>query len=296
MELPLVVGVDGSGPSLAAVDWAVDEAARHGLPLRLVHASLWERYEGAVPSGSTERPSEQVLAEYVVGSAAERARLRGPGVKVSGDILPEDAATALLEAGDDAAAVVIGSRGRGELKGLLLGSVGLAVAGRARCPVIVVRGDPAGLSGAHGRILLGAGGPGTGGEAARFAVREARVRGCVLDVVRAWRSPARGPAEVRDGAGDEEERAAAVLEAALAAGEPETSPELLVRRATAEGPAHRVLVDRSAAADLVVVGARRRSGRFGLQLGRTAHALLHHARCPVAVVPQRAAAAEYGEE
>lgn len=46
MELPLVVGVDGSEPSLRAMDWAVDEAARHGLPLRLVHAFLWERYEG----------------------------------------------------------------------------------------------------------------------------------------------------------------------------------------------------------------------------------------------------------
>ncbi|NEA45889.1 universal stress protein, partial [Streptomyces sp. SID10815] len=50
----------------------------------------------------------------------------------------------------------------------------------------------------------------------------------------------------------------------------------------------RVLVDRSAAADLVIVGARRGAGQLGLQLGRTAHALLHHARCPVAVVPQRA--------
>lgn len=45
MELPLVVGVDGSDSSLAAVDWAVDEAARHGLPLRLLYGSLWERYE-----------------------------------------------------------------------------------------------------------------------------------------------------------------------------------------------------------------------------------------------------------
>ncbi|WP_448316081.1 universal stress protein, partial [Streptomyces sp. CO7] len=46
MRLPLVVGVDGSEQSLGAVDWAADEAALRGLPLRLVHASLWERYEG----------------------------------------------------------------------------------------------------------------------------------------------------------------------------------------------------------------------------------------------------------
>ncbi|MFB7510384.1 universal stress protein, partial [Streptomyces broussonetiae] len=47
MERPLVVGVGGSDSSLQAVDWAADETARHGLPLRLVHASLWERHEGA---------------------------------------------------------------------------------------------------------------------------------------------------------------------------------------------------------------------------------------------------------
>lgn len=55
MELPLVVGVDGSESSLLAVDWAVAEAVRHGVPLRLVHASLWERYEGTMPPFSPGR-------------------------------------------------------------------------------------------------------------------------------------------------------------------------------------------------------------------------------------------------
>ncbi|MFI2641721.1 universal stress protein [Streptomyces sp. NPDC018610] len=290
MEAPLIVGVDGSGPSLTAVDWAVDEATLHGVPLRLMYASLWERYEGVAPSGSTERPSEQVMAEYVVGSALERAQRRDADVKVSTEILPEDAVSALLGAGDGAFALVTGSRGRGELKGLLLGSVGLAVAAHARCPVIVVRGDTAGLAGTHGRILLGAGGPDSGGEAVRFAFREAEARGCVLDVVRAWRSSAheRGGPSAPPGntALGHEERAAAFLEELLSEASA-GGPAARVRRATVEGPAHRVLVDRSAAADLVIVGARRRAGQFGLQLGRTAHALLHHAQCPVAVVPQR---------
>jgi nucleotide-binding universal stress UspA family protein len=78
MELPLVVGVDGSDSSLWAVDWAVDEAARHGLPLRLLYGSLWERYESGRPSFSTGRPAEEVFAEHVIASAAERARLRDP--------------------------------------------------------------------------------------------------------------------------------------------------------------------------------------------------------------------------
>lgn len=99
MELPLIVGVDGSDSSFLAIDWAVDEAARLGLPLRLVYASLWERYEGAALPGSLERPSEQ----------------------------PEDAVSALVREGRNATALVTGSRGRGELKGLLPG------VGRPRC-------------------------------------------------------------------------------------------------------------------------------------------------------------------
>ncbi|MEU5092644.1 universal stress protein [Streptomyces sp. NPDC021356] len=291
MELPLVVGVDGSGPSLTAVDWAVDEAALHGLPLRLVYGSLWERYEGTVPSGSPQCPSEQVMAEHVVAAAEERAQRRNPAVKVTTDVLPEDGVHALLGAGDTAFAVVTGSRGRGELRGLLLGSVSLAVAGMARCPAVVVRGDTAGLAGTHERILLGAAEAETGREAVRFAFHEAEARRCVLQVVRAWRIPEPGTAGTPTAGGNSVlghvAQAAALVEELLSEAM-DDHPAVRVRRATVEGPAHRVLVDRSAAADLVVLGARRRTGGFGLQLGRTAHALLHHASCPVAVVPQRA--------
>ncbi len=176
MTLPLVVGVDGSESSLVAVDWAVDEAGRHGLPLRLVHASLRERYEAGLPSPAPGRPSEQVPAEHLVALAADRAERRNPDVKITTGIVPEDAAAALVRECGEAFALVTGSRGRGELKGLLLGSVGLAVAARAPCPAVVVRGDRVGLAGGHGRILLGLGAAGTGAEAVRFAFREAEVR------------------------------------------------------------------------------------------------------------------------
>ncbi|MFI9809199.1 universal stress protein [Streptomyces sp. NPDC052301] len=290
MTPPLVVGVDGSDSCLLAVDWAVDEAVRHGLPLRLVYASLWERYEAGLPSVGGGRASEQVPAGHVVASSADRAERRNPDVKVTTDIIPEDAVNALVREGDEAFALVTGSRGRGELKGLLLGSVGLAVAARARTPVIVVRGDAAGLTGAHGRILLGLGETDTGAETVRFAFREAEVRDCVLDVVHAWRRPAydRHGDRVRAGgpADTYQEQASVVVDARLEAAIAE-HPHVRTRPATPEGPAGKILVDRSAAADLVIVGAHRRTGHFGFQLGRVSHALLHHARCPVVVVPER---------
>ncbi|MFJ9898356.1 universal stress protein [Streptomyces sp. NPDC091280] len=290
MTLALVVGVDGSDASLLAVDWAVDEAVRHGLPLRLVHASRWEHYERAVPLNDLSRPPLRVFAENLVASAAERAERRAPGVKVTTDIVPAEPADALLSEAGDAFALVTGSRGRGELAGLLLGSVGLTVAARAQSPVIVVRGDEAGRAGSHERILLGAGDPATAGtEAVRFAFREAEARGCVLDVVRAWRCPvhegAEDPALSSLPARRHEEKASALLDELVREAAAD-HPGVRVHRATVEGPAHHVLVHRSGAADLVIVGARRRPGHLGLQLGRVSHTLLQHAECPVAVVPQ----------
>lgn len=290
VELPLVVGVDGSDSSLQAVDWAADEAARHGLPLRLVHASLWERYEGGRPSFTTDRPAEEIMAEHIAASCAERAQLRNPELKVSSEVLPDDAVSVLLHAGHESFALVTGSRGRSELAGLLLGSVSLAVAARAVCPVIVVRGGERNRQGSFGRVVLGVGDATEGSATVRFALREAEVRDCALDAVRAWRYPAHEHVDqplLEVAASVHEERASTLLTDALRDAVRD-HPKVEVHRQAVEGPAHKALLDMSADADLIVVSALRRHGHFGLQLGRVAHALLHHAACPVAVVPQRA--------
>jgi nucleotide-binding universal stress UspA family protein len=269
---PLVVGVDGSHSSLRAVDWGAGEAARLGLPLRLVHASVWEHYEGARPSLRAERPSERVLAEHIVASCEERVRVAGPAVQVTGEIVPEDPVNTLLREARSAYAVVVGSRGRGGLAGALLGSVSRSVAARALCPVIVVRGAEPNLAGGHHRVVLGVGEDTDCAAAARFAFRAAEVRDCPLYAIRAWRSrhpDPSGPGELYD---------------AL----PGAAPHgLELHRELVEGPPHRVLVEATRGADLLVVGATRRHARFGPQLGRVAHALLQHADSPVAVVPQR---------
>ncbi|MEV3860641.1 universal stress protein [Streptomyces sp. NPDC050095] len=287
MELPLVVGVDGSGPSMDAVDWSVDEAARHGLELRIVYAFLWSRYEAMALGGDLGRPADQALAENIVGAAAERAQRRNPEVKLTTSLVPQEASYALLDESRHAWGVVTGSRGRGELKGALLGSVGLSVAAHSHGPVIVVRGDKAGLAGSHERILFAAGDAAADSAALRFAFREAEARRCTLDVVRAWRCPTHESPGAQEPEREHEEQAeqflASILEESVV-----HHPEVRVNPVTVEGPAHKVLVHRSAAADLLVVGARRRHGHFGLQLSRVSHALLHQAQCPVAVVPDAA--------
>jgi len=142
MRNPLVVGVDGSGYSLRALDWAVSEAALHNVPLRLIYASMWDRYAKVLPGFGTGRPARRVLAEHIVASATERVERLAPDVRVSAALLAEDPVPGLLAEGRGAFALVLGYRGRGGIADLLLGSTSLSVAGQAQRPVVAVRAFP----------------------------------------------------------------------------------------------------------------------------------------------------------
>ncbi|NEC90159.1 universal stress protein [Streptomyces sp. SID12501] len=289
MDLPIVVGVDGSEPSLRAVDWAADEAVLHGLPLRVVYASLWERYEGTSLAQDVGKPSEQVLAEDIVETAARRALRRRPDLKVSTDVLPEEPEYALVRESRSATLLVTGSRGRSGLAEALLGSVSLTVAGHAQCPMIVIRGnhDNQARTATHGRVVVGVGEKPAGSAAVRFAFEEARRRGVPLDAVRAWRWPAHEstdhPLLTGEPARLHEQQAVETLETALQ----DAPADVESHRRAVEGHTRTVLVDASRDADLLIIGARRRPGHHGLQLGRVTHGVLHRSACPVVIVPER---------
>ncbi|WP_328624345.1 universal stress protein [Streptomyces sp. NBC_00353] len=288
MQLPVVVGVDGSEGSLRALDWAAAEAARQRLPLRVIHASLWEHYEGLRPTFDTERPAEQILAEHLVASAQERAQRLHSEVSVVADVQPEDPVTALVQESHEATLVVLGSRGRGRIAGMLLGSVGLALAGRSHCPVVVIPTTPPGTQPKPGRIVVGIGDAAGPSAAAHFALEQAASRHGELIAVRAWRCPAHeamdhpllsgSPASAhRQQAEEHLENVLAVLD--------RTGSDAVIDRSVVQGPAHQALIEAATGAELLVVGARRGSGRHGLHLGPVNHAVLHYSPCPVAVVP-----------
>lgn len=289
MDLPIVVGVDGSEPGLRAVDWAADEAALRGAPLRLVYASLWERYEGARLAEDLGEPFERVRAEDIVDSAARRAHLRRPDVKITTDVLPEEPEYTLLRESRNASLLVTGTRGRSALTEALLGSVSLTVAAHAHCPMIVVRGshDNRALPATHGRVVVGVGERPTSSAAVRFAFEEARRRGAEVEAVRAWRCPGHETTDHPLLAGEparlHEEQAVEALESALQ----DAPADVRLHRRTAEGHARNALVDASRDADLLIIGAKRRHRHFGLQLGRVTHGVLHHSACPVVIVPEQ---------
>lgn len=282
--LPLVVGVDGSEPSLRALDWAADEAALHGVPLRVVHACLWERYEGAALAHDLGGPSGPVAAEDIVRAAMSRARRRHADLPVTTAVVREEPEYVLLRESRNASLVVVGNRGRSGLADALLGSVSLTAATRAHCPVAVIRGnhDNRATGRRHARIVVGVSDAPT--TAVRVACEEAWRRDVVLEAVRTWRRPSHETVDHPLLTGSQghghEERAAEELEAALA----DAPPDVTVCRRVAEGHARRVLLAASNEADLLVIG-RRRPGQLGPRLGRVAHTVLHHSGCPVMVVP-----------
>ncbi|WP_326766191.1 universal stress protein [Streptomyces sp. NBC_01591] len=297
MRLPVVVGVDGSEGSLRALDWATAEAARSRLPLRVVHASLWEHYEGLRPSADTGRPAEQLLAEHLVASARDRVQDLRPEVSVVADVQPEDPVATLVRESHEASLVVLGSRGRGRIAGMLLGSVGLALAGRSHCPVVVIPARQPLAPAKPGRVVVGISDAAGPSAAAVFALAQAASRHGELTAVRAWRRPAHellsrpslsgSPASAHCRQAEEhlEEVLQALRERTAREAPERDGSGTVIHRAVAQGPAHQALIEAAEDAELLVVGARRSSVWLGLQLGPVNHAVLHYAACPVAVVP-----------
>ncbi|MFF9351458.1 universal stress protein [Streptomyces sp. NPDC014734] len=288
MRLPVVVGVDGSEGSFRALDWAATEASRSRLPLRVVHASLWERYEGLHPADA-ERPTEEVLAEHLVAEARDRARRLGPEVTVTADVQPEDPVASLVGESHEAAMVVVGSRGHGRIAGMLVGSVSLALANRSHCPVVVVPAREPSTPPRSGRVVVGVSDAATPTPATVFALARAAARHGELVAVRAWRSPAHEamshPLLAGSPATAHHRQAEEHLEDVLAQLDRNASSGVVIHRSVVRGPTHQKLIEAAADAELLVVGTGRSRGRHGHHLGPVNHAMLHYAPCPVAVVP-----------
>ncbi|WP_433618699.1 universal stress protein [Dactylosporangium sp. CA-139114] len=269
----VVVGVDGSHDGVRALQWAAADAARRHRPLHLVQAC--ERQD-AVPA-----------AERIISRAVVDARDVAADLRITTEIVAERPVPALLNAARHASLVVVGSRGFGGFAALLVGSTGLQLAAHAECPVVVVRrpGDADGPE--AGRVVVGVDGSHDAGHALGFAFEQAAFRGAGLTAVHAyWFSSAAEAGGIAAVVYDEDEvrEEQRRMAAESLAGWRERYPEADVRLNIVRGPAGGVLTDASGGAELLVVGARGHGGFPGLRLGSVSQAVLHHARCPVAVV------------
>ncbi|WP_214401427.1 universal stress protein [Pseudonocardia lacus] len=282
---PVVVGVDGSDNALTAVRWAAGEARRRRAAVRLVTAydDGPEHVVGIPALGEQLRHEQRAAARRGLAAAVAAARAAEPDLVVEDELRVGFPVGLLAEEARRAQLLVVGSRGLGGLAGLLVGSVAVGLAGRAPCPVVVVRGEHR-ETGADRPVVVGVDGTPTSEAAIAFAYEAAAVRGAPLVALHTWAAteyaPGLAPLVEWDPIAAEEEE----ILAERLAGWGEKYPDVRVRRLVGRDGAARALVDLSADAQLVVVGSRGRGALLGMLLGSVSHAVLHRSHCPVAVV------------
>lgn len=288
MTRPITAGVDGSEESLAALAWAAREAVRRGLPLRVVQAWRYQPYE-AVDVG--DRDTQERWVRQALDGAVRTVAERHPGLEVSTDVLAGAAVETLVAAAGDAELLALGSRGHGPVVGFLVGSVGQQVITEATRPVVLVRaGDDPAAEAAGREIVVGQHGDAEDSAAAlRFAFETAAARGATVRAVRAWTLPpvfaySPGSLKLLDEAGGLEPYERKALAAALQPWR-ERFPDVPVVEHVEMGSAGQVLLAAAERPQLMVVGRRAHRTAVGARIGSVAHGMLHHAGCPVAVVP-----------
>jgi nucleotide-binding universal stress UspA family protein len=283
----IVVGVDGSESAGHALTWAAREAELHGWPLRALLA--WDYLDQHHPSLTkmfdpdyADRSAAAALDSYV-----ERAFAPAPPPAIERRTVCDLPARALIEAAADASLLVVGARGLGGFRELLLGSVSQHCAHHATCPVAIVRPEAGTSASDIQRVVVGIDGSASARRALEWAVSEASVRKASLEVVHAWHLPYVDGYPYGVGLAMPqvfEEAARAIVATAVA--DLDTSGlahpiEPIVR---IDGAASAIL-DVAKGADLIVVGSRGRGGFAGLLLGSVSHHVAHHATCPIVIVP-----------
>ncbi|MFH8475951.1 universal stress protein [Streptomyces sp. NPDC018000] len=289
MEPVVTVGLDGSPESLAAAYWAADEAERRKLTLRLLHA--WPLLVPETPGVPVEM-DQNYWAKRIVHNARAELQARHPGLPVVGNLVADDAQHALLRAASESEMTVLGSRGLVPVESYFLGDISLPVVARAERPVVLVRAEASGeepqpTPAAAGGVVVALKLHGSGDDLLEFAFGTAAARGLPLRAVHGRSLPLEAYVpwgvdhEVTEGITQDAQK---LLSQTLRPWR-DKFPQVEVTESIAlESPA-KAVVRAAKGAGLLVVGRRKHRPALASHLGSVAQAAIHHARCPVAVVP-----------
>jgi len=277
----IVVGVDGSEHSRLAVKWACDEADRRDSFLLLVFAQNGE--PDHLPPWYQPGNGEVSAGEAVVDDAYGLVATRHPSVVARTEVVEWPPSLVLTVASRSADLLVVGARGLGGFKELLLGSVSDQCIQYSHCPVVVVSEDPdeGGQRGSGPRIVVGIDGSFGSSQALRWALDEAKVRDAAVEAIYAWQYPPigayiLGPPEGFEASGQEIVDGASEFHNRWASDVPFTA----VAHLGATVPA---LLDASSGADLLVLGARGHGSFSDALLGSVAHQCARHGHGTVVV-------------
>lgn len=288
----ILVGVDGSPSSRAAVRWAARDAGMRHVELTLVHiiapvASIAAEPEIPAPPGYVHWQDEQ--AKQLIADADDAVvnatTNTGPS-NVRSEVLHAPTIPELVALSQHAELMVVGCRGQGAVSRTLIGSVSSALVHRAHCPVVVVHEQYLSAPRPEAPVLVGIDGSPASELATEIAFDEAARRNATLVALHAWSDV--GPLHAGmmywapDGwatirVGEQE-----VLAERLA-GWQERYPDVTVKRiVVCDQPAHQLL-KYARRSQLVVVGSHGRGGFTGMLLGSVGRAVVNSARVPVIV-------------
>ncbi|MET9886158.1 universal stress protein [Streptomyces sp. NPDC006430] len=289
MEPVVTVGLDGSPESLAAARWAADEADRRKLTLRLLHA--WPLL-APEPIHVPAEMDQNYWARQIVHKAQAELQARHPGLSIVGDLVAEDAQDALLHAAAESEMTVLGSRGLELVESYFLGDISMPVVTRAERPVVLVRAGageagPSTAPGTAGGVVVALKLHGPCDDLLAFAFATAAARGVPVRAVHGHSVPLH--AHVPWGT-DHEVGAEITQDAQKSLSQTlrpwrEKYPRVEVSDSIGlESPA-KAVIRAAEGAGLLIVGRRKHRPALAPRLGSVATAAVHHARCPVAVVP-----------
>lgn len=292
---PLTVGFDGSPSSREALAWAMSEAALRHRPLRVIYAlaspiTMAGVEFAPVPDmallDSLRTAATTLIDEAVTATRTACAQVPGVAdVEVDGRVIVGSPAGVLIEQGESSELLVVGSRGYGGFRGLLLGSVGVQTASHAPCPTVVVRGQ---APSSARSVVVGVDGSVVSQRALSFAFDLASRHSWDLVALHAWElpaydllaAPAGPPPALFSELADDEMRLAAEQLAGFGADYPDVSVEERIVKA----PPIYSLLEAAHDAACLVVGSRGRGEVLGTLLGSVSQGILHRATIPVAVV------------
>lgn len=284
----IVVGIDGSSSSAQALVWAVEQAVEEQRAITLVHAVPTATPALLDPAGRTPREARDLSlrekGQQVLDRARDEVHRMTPALTVHQECRLDDPREALVQLSETAHLIVLGSRGRGHMASLMLGSTAVAVVRHARCPVVVHR--PTNPSPVRNGVAVGADATEESLPVLDFAFRQASLRGLPLTVVHSfWYF--QQPSTVEDVLADP---STARLQQHLAlseslAGFGEKYPDVTVHTEIDQGMPERYLLRLAGHMNLLVVGAHQGSLADRFMFGSVSVWLVEHATCPVAIVP-----------
>lgn len=290
MSKKLIVGIDGSPESEAAMAWALEEARRRDLEVELIYALAIPVVSDAYGMVMT-RPDIDELTDYsqkLLDAALAKAQASAPELTVTARLASGPPAAVLIEASKHATGLVVGTRGLGAISGKLLGSVSVRLAGKSACPAFIVPPEWREHPAPDAPVLVGVDGSPHSDAALHLALEEARARGTGLTVLTAYHVPwlARPVEPDLVAEFEESERwlAERTIEESLERVRGHAFSDVAIEPMTVKAMPVDALVEASGRAVLTVVGSRGRRSLTRAILGSVSRSLMQEAHRPVAVV------------